>query len=416
MLLVTTAAMLATGPGQTVIVSEFKDPIASDLGLSETQMSAAYMVGTVAASLPLVLIGWFSDRVGPRKAMMCVAVAFGAACVLAGQALGLVTLTLAFFGLRFLGQGALGLVSGHALAMWFERRLGTMNGLKMMGAQLGFAAMPIVVAALIVLLGWRHAYAALGVAVVVVVVPMAWFIARDRPEMVGQRIDGDPLEDQPGHEHDDESEEFDPTGHLHVDPAFTLFEAAKTRAFWILSLAMSLSGLIGTGLIFHTTSMLCERGVEDPVGSGISAGVKSVWSLTMMATVFPAGWLADRIAARVLLPLSVLLLAMSAALPLIFLAGTSVLYAMMAMFALSQSAAMGVGAPAVARYFGRAHHGAIRSCTMLLGVAGTGLGPVMLGWSLDETGSSRPGLIGYIALCVPIFFGACFLKRPSSKL
>ena len=36
-----------------------------------------------------------------------------------------VALIVGFFSLRFLGQAALSLYSGHTLALWFERRLGT---------------------------------------------------------------------------------------------------------------------------------------------------------------------------------------------------------------------------------------------------------------------------------------------------
>src|SRR5690606_7566649 len=35
----------------------------------------------------------------------------------------------AFFLLRFLGQGSLSMVSGHAVAMWFHARLGRMEGI-----------------------------------------------------------------------------------------------------------------------------------------------------------------------------------------------------------------------------------------------------------------------------------------------
>jgi len=410
MLGVATAAFIATGPGQTVVVSQFNTSFREELELSASALGASYMIGTIAAALPLVLVGKASDRFGPRLIMGVVAAMFGLACAAVGLVQGVVGLTVAFLLLRFLGQGALGLVSGHQLALWFERRLGTANGLKLMGAQVGFAILPAVALGLIESIGWRLAYAALGLLVAAMVLPLVLLVARNHPEEVGQRIDGDPLVDPPGHEHDDESEEFDPSGHRHIDPAFTLKDALRTWSFWTVALTIALNGLIGTALIFHAQPLLEARGA-DPAAS---AAVLRTWSLTMMVAIFPAGWLADRLPARVLLPGSLVLLAASSLLPRAP-GGVPVMHGAMAAFGLSQSIAVGAGTPTIARYFGRAHHGAIRAAATLLAVIGTGLGPVMLGVSLDVFASFEPGLLGFAAMCAPPALAGLALRRPAAR-
>lgn len=404
---VATLLLIATAPGQTVVVSQFNNAISEDLGLSASALSTAYMVGTMSAALPLVFVGKLSDRFGPRVMAGVVALLFGLACALIGFATEAVTLTIGFFLLRFLGQGSLGLVSGHALALWFERRLGTMNGIKLTLTQVGFAAIPALALWLVQSVGWRTAYALLGLGVALLVVPLAIFVSRDHPEVVGQRLDGDPAHDPPGHEDDDESEEFDPTGHRHIDPAYTLRQALATPAYWILVLTISINGLIGTALIFHAQPML-EAGGLDP---NQSAAILRTWSIVMMVCIFPVGWLADRLPARALLPLSLTLLALSALLPTLA-DSLLVMHLSMGAFGLSQALSVGVGNPAVARYFGRAHHGAIRSFVMLVGVAGTGLGPVVLGVSVDRTGSFDAGLYACVAMCVPLLLASCALRRP----
>ena len=114
-----------------------------------------------------------------------------------------------------------------------------------------------------------------------------------------------------------------------------------------------------------------------------------------------------------LAPLSLGLLAMSAGAQQLE-GGLWVMHASMALFGLSQSVAAGSVPPAIARFFGRAHHGAIRACSTLLGVAGTGLGPVVLGLSIDKLGSFDPGLIAFIAACAALAAAGATLRRPNA--
>ena len=394
---VCTVAMIATSPGQTVVVSQFNTAMRESLGLSASALSVAYMVGTVSAALPLVFVGAASDRWGPRVVMGVVALLFGLACAGIGLARGVATLTVGFFLLRFLGQGSLGLVSGHALAMWFERRLGTVNGLKIVGTQLAFAFLPALALFLIERLGWRTAYAVLGAGVWVLVLPLAAFVSRNRPEDVGQRIDGDAEPD----------EDPDTPVTTEPDPAFTLRETLRTSAFWVVTVSMLLNGLIGTALLFHMQPLLEWRGIAIEE----SAAVVRTWSLTAMVCVLPCGWLADRWPPRAMLPMSLGMLAVASAAPMV--AGRVVeMHLAMVAFGVSQSLSIGAGVPTIARYFGRRHHGKIRGVVTKLGVAGTGLGPVVLGVSVDVTGTFAAGLWVFVGMCVVVGVAGLGLRRP----
>jgi MFS family permease len=396
MLAVATAVFIMTGPGQTVIVSQFNVSFRESLDLTEEQLGRAYMIGTVLAAFPLVLVGKASDRFGPRLVTSVVAILFAASCAIAGQAQGIVSLTIAFFLLRFLGQGALGLLSGHTIALWFERRHGTANGLKTMLTYLGFAAFPAVAIGLIDALGWRVAYTVLGAMVVIVVIPLTIFVSRDRPGDVGQRLDNLPPSARDGGE--DEPD---------FDPAFTLREAVATRAFWTIALTLASSGMIGTALIFHSQPLLEARGA-DPT---LSAAVLRTWSLTMTVAILPAGWLADRVHAAILLPLSLVLLGAASIAPELPF-GARAMHASLAAFGVSQAIAYGAGAPTLARYFGRAHHGAVRSLATLISVVGTGLGPVILGASISRTGSFTLGLAAFVAVCALLIIASATLRAP----
>jgi len=404
-----TVALVASAPGQTVVVSQFNESFTDTLGLTATQLSGAYLIGTAVAAMPLTLVGAIADKLGPRRVMFVVAFLFGGACIAAGQARSLPVLTLCFFGLRFLGQGSLSMLSGHILALWYERKLGTINGFKMIFAQAGFAASPLVAIGLIHWLGWRWAYAALGVLVWLLVLPLAAFVLKDRPEEKGQNIDGDPVDQSA-----DESAKTVPEAELgadhHQDPAFTLGQTISTRAFWILAGAMVLSGFTGTALLFHSQPILIARDL-DPA---FSAAMSTSWALAVAALVLPVGYLADRLPPRGLLAVAAMLMAASPAL-VVVADNVVLLCTAMALYGMAMAIGSAVGVPTVARYFGRRHHGSIRGFLTFLGVAGTGLGPVVLGVSLDYAGSFTIGLLVCAALAIALAVASLTLHRPISS-
>lgn len=396
-----TVALIASAPGQTVVVSQFNESFTTTLGLSATALSTAYLVGTVTAAMPLTLVGSVADKFGPRRVMFVVALLFGLACIAAGQARSLLVLTLCFFCLRFLGQGSLSMLSGHVLALWYERKLGTVNGVKMVFAQVGFMASPWLAIWLIAWLDWRWAYAVLGVLVWLVVLPLAAFVLRDRPEELGQNIDGDPLPEQ------QKGESAEAPAPRHADPAFTLKQTLATRAFWIVAGATVLSGFTGTALLFHSQPILIARGL-DPT---MSAAMSTSWALAVAVFVLPFGRLSDRLPPRGLLCLAGLLMAASPAI-VVFADSVVLLCSAMAVYGAAMAIGSAVGVPTIARYFGRKHHGAIRGFTTFLGVAGTGLGPVVLGVSLDYSGTFTIGLAACAALAVALALASLTLKRP----
>ena len=91
MLPVVLALNVASSPGQTYGISVFNPHIRSELGLSHSEISGAYTLGTLLASLPMVLVGTMMDRFGPRVVLAGVVSLFGLTCVGFSHATGLVT-------------------------------------------------------------------------------------------------------------------------------------------------------------------------------------------------------------------------------------------------------------------------------------------------------------------------------------
>ena len=402
----------ATMPGQTVIVSLFNDSYRQALGLSITELSVAYTIGTLFAALPISWVGRMADRHGLRLVTGGVVLAFALALGLLSQVRGPIMLGFGFFLIRCLGQGCLAMLSGHVIAMWFERRLGMAHAVVSIG---GFAAASALMAQptawLITELGWQATLGVLAGFVLVLTLPAVATVFRNRPEDVGQHLDG-------GAAADVDREAAVPAAGKPADPAFTVREAVRTRAYWICTLTMVFSGLIGTALIFHMSSMLQTAGL-DGAPRQVALAVQP-WPIAFGVATLVVGWLIDRFRPAPLLAIGALLLGVATLVCLAAARGSvsssmtvALMGAGMGLFGASQAAILGVASPTIARYFGRTHHGAIRGTVSAAGVASTGVGPLLAGVGYELAGQSFTALLaGFAACAVPLTVGALLLRPP----
>ena len=225
MLGVAIAMAVATMPSQTVVVSIFNDSFRSAAGLNIEELSRAYTFGTILAAFPLPWVGRMADRHGLRRVTAIVALACAASLVLLSQVNTLWQLAICFFLIRFLGQGSLGMLAGHTIAMWFERKLGKVHSiLAIAGFAGGSALMPAPTAWLIERFGYQTALMVLAAFVLLLVMPAVLFVFKNRPEDIGQHLDGDPVEHA---SHDTVHGGSAPPD----DPAFTRRQAMGTRAY-----------------------------------------------------------------------------------------------------------------------------------------------------------------------------------------
>ena len=114
--LLSTLGFLFSIPGQTMGMAVFTDQFIEVLGLSRTQLSLAYLFGTVGSSLFLTRAGRWYDRLGGRVMVSLASLALAAMLlfiaatdVLArtaggGPVIGFSLIMLGYFGVRFFGQ------------------------------------------------------------------------------------------------------------------------------------------------------------------------------------------------------------------------------------------------------------------------------------------------------------------------
>lgn len=381
------AAMFATAPGQTFVLSNFNSAIGEALELAPRTLAGAYLVGTLMSAGSLTHAGRLADRIGPRHLMAVAAVGLAVAGAAFSHASGVITLALAYFLLRFFGQGMLSMSSSHALALRFDARLGSVEGLKGAVFSGAIALMPQVAVATIADRGWREAAWMLPVGSAVVALVAAYVLLDPDPPAVSRDKGSD--------------------GSAAEDAGFTLPEARRTRPFWILVGSSAFTGSAITAVHFHLQPILGEAGL----GEGVAAATFMAFAAAGFITTLVGGVLVDRIAPGPILSSGLALL-------LVGVAGTAlapsvtVAHAGMGALGLGHGLIGAVAGTTLARFFGRAHHGAIRGASTTAVVAGAACGPYLVGLLADAVGgySNAMAIVALVALPLPIL--ALSLRPP----
>ena len=397
MLAVAMLVQMATVPGQTFGISVFNPHLLRTFSLSQSELSGAYMFGTLLASIPMIYVGVLMDRHGPRKTLAVVASLFGLACIGMSQTQGLFSVFLGFLFLRMLGQGAMTFLAANTVAMWFNRRLGIASAIMSLSEAISLGVFPAMNLLLIQTMGWRTAYATLGIGVWTVVLPLLALAFRNRPEDIGQVVDG-------SRDAAVESSSFE--GRSGRDHTFG--EALRTRPYWIMAGASALASMIITGIHFHAIQIYVDQGMRD----ADAAAMFATYAVAVTVSMLIAGLVANRVPLNLLLSTSMAGLSGGIAL-LTQVVDTSTSNLFAAVAGGAQGFFAVVSATIWVRYYGRRHLGKIRGGLTTVGVASSSAGPFVMGAAYDLFGGYHEVLWVFVAITAPMVVITLGATRPA---
>jgi MFS family permease len=187
-------------------------------------------------------------------------------------------------------------------------------------------------------------------------------------------------------------------------------EAIGTAAFWVFAVGTALYGLVASGIGLFNESILAQRGF----GPDIYYQSLVVTAITGLAGNFGGGWLARRSSLTRLMALSLFVLAAG----LIFLPFLSSVVQVMAW-----AGAMGLSGGLVMvlffsvwpRVFGRRHLGRIQGGAQALTVLASAIGPLLLAWCVERTGSYAAMFWILAAVIAGVAFAALAAPLPSPR-
>jgi MFS family permease len=357
----------------------YYDFMVREFGWSRAQVTSGNAISKLLIG-PLFgfAAGWIVDRFGPRRLMM-------AGIVMAGGALvGLAHMTALWMFYLFYIFNAIGYVCGGPLpnqvllSRWFDKGRGKAMGFAYLGIGIGGYLVLKLSPNLVSAFGWRGALQWLGIAIVVLALPMAYFV-RDTPDDADDSMHARP-------------ERSGLQGSA-VAPIASLF---RDRAFYLLAIGSMCSIAAVGGTNQHLKLYLS---LDLKYSQEIAATITSTVLFCSIFGRLLMGWLADRIPKKAVMILIYVLVAGS--IPLLLTGGS-----MPALYAFSVVFGLGLGGEYMIIPLMAVELFGVRVLGRLLGVILTADGvaeatsPMLIGYLRDHSASYQSGflLLIFIAL------------------
>ena len=350
------------------------EPMRRQFGWSRTLISGAYTLSRVESGVLGPLGGWLVQRFESRIVMA------GGFVILS---LGLVLLSLtknvpmfyASFLILSIGSGlAAWTPVVPALTNWFRRRRAMAVGLTMMGMGFGGIVVAPVVAFFIDNFSWDKTALGCGIIALIIGIPLSR-VMRYSPEQYGLLPDGDKPEDATKG-----SDKPKRTSAAEQEFDFTVKEALRSPAFWLMSIGHSVSLLTISSLSLHMVPYLeTELGFSTERAAMAYASV----SAFLMAAQPVGGFLGDRLPKRYIAAGT--MLGHASALLILALAGG---FWLVILAAAIQGMSWGIRGPVITamrgEYFGRKNFPMIQGYSHLVLMGGQIVGPMLLGYMADN--------------------------------
>ena len=355
---------------------------------SRAKVSLLPSVMAFSAGATVLPVGWLLDRVEARVVMTLGAISAGSAFLIASRSDSFAPLIAAYL-LLGVGLSAATLPpAAFVIANWFDSRRGLAMGITFAGVSAGVMVMTLLSNYVIQGWGWRTAYVALGVPIILLLVPLIALVVRSRP---------------PG------KQKMTVAQGANLLEGFEMLEAFRARSFWMLLAANLCFAIVASGTVVHFIAYLLGLGYKanaSALAMSILAGLAAFGKPGM-------GYVADRISARLALTLNfaagalafVLLLSVARAFLLvlfILVAGVAI-YAPLVLLPLL-----------VAESLGRRRYGVLGALTGIAHTLGLTLGPLEAGRIFDMTGSYG-GAFQFFIILNAIGAGAAFACRPYAE-
>jgi MFS family permease len=275
------SAVVFVSTGVRFSVGPFLKPMVADLGTDRASYSLVVALSLLLYGAFMPFVGRLVDRAGARPVTVGGIVVFSLGVAATGQVRSLWQLALVYGVVVALGLSATGhVVASAALSRWFVRRRATALSVVGASSMAGMSLLVPVAMWLVLTIGWRAAYGVLGLASLVLLLPLGLGVVRESPEALGLSPDG-----------------AAPPAGGSGDPAGERTEvgaAVRSAPFWQLAGGMFGCGFSMSLLSAHGVPMLTDHGYPGMLASwalGLLGGSSMVFAIGL-------GAVADRFGRR----------------------------------------------------------------------------------------------------------------------
>lgn len=381
-------AMVATLPGRTQGLGLVTEPLLADFNLDRFTYATINLWATLIGALFSIGVGRFIDQIGSRIVIAVVTIALGLVVVAMSSISSVMWLTVLITLTRGFGQSALSVVSLTMVGQWFRRKLSLAMAIYAVVLSMGFMIAFPMVGDSVASRGWRATWMTIGLTLLFIFTPLAIWLVRDTPESMGLALDGDAIRTGAGTGAASAVAAAHPpalgsqAGVSEELTGMKWLDALRTPAFWVFALASSTYGLVSSGISLFNESILTERGFD------YQTFYQSLIIVAMTGLLgnFIGGWLSDRWRLNRLMAMTMFLLMIALiALPSVRTVAHVMAYATV----------MGLAGGFVtvlffafwSRVYGRRELGRIQGSAQAMTVFASAIGPLLLAFSKDATGS-----------------------------
>jgi MFS transporter, OFA family, oxalate/formate antiporter len=395
------AQFVAAGT-QNYVIGAFLAPMSEELGWTRAEYTYPRTVSQVVMALAGFFVGAQVDRHGGRGLMLVGTVVLSAALGALGWtrslwewiALNGVVLTI---GTALVGN----LVVNVTLAKWFVALRGRAVAISAMGISFAGVVLPPLATHLVDEFGWRAAWRLIAIGTALVLVP-ASLLMRRAPEDHGLYPDGlSHAQIAAGH---------GASASEDLARSLTRTEALRSTAFYLLVLAFGLFFLNIGVVLLQTIPFLTDAGFTRSMAALMitAASIPSLLSKPIWGhfiDLLDARPLAAAGAATTGLGLLVIVLAARAGSPAMVCAGYVVL-------GIGWGGMVPLQEVIWARFFGRAHLGAVRSAALPFAILLSAAGPLVTSYYYDVVGNYDGALLAVAAASFASAFMLGWLPEP----
>jgi sugar phosphate permease len=367
----------------------------TDLGWTRQFVTSGNAYSKIVVALLFGLVaGVIVDAFGPRRLMLVGIVMAGAAVM------GLSTVTATSFLLFYLcyGLNALGYVFGGPLpnqvllSRYFDKGRGRAMGVAYLGIGIGGAVVMQLLPYLIQTLGWRGALRTMGVLMIVLAFPAAWFV-REPEDARAKLAAQEPLMRRI-------------VASLREVPAF-LREMLRQPAFYLLAIgSMASIGAVGGTMQNLKLYLSLDRGFSEAQAGNVGTTIL----LGSLVGRLAMGWLADMWPKKHVMLLVYTIVAV--AIPLVYLAPSGgALTAAAFLFGIGLGGDYMIIPLMAAELFGLARMGRVMGIVLTADGVAEAVIPMGVATIRDGAGSYGPGFALLAALALVGAVAVAFLPR-----
>jgi MFS family permease len=322
------------------------------------------------------LVGQLIPRFGVKRIIIVGALLMSASFVFFSMMLALwqyylVCIVLAI-GWTFAGS----IPTTHSVSDWFEKKRGMATGIMMVGVGLGGFSIAPLTRRLIDVLVWKTTFILYAIATSAILIPIAAAIFKRRPAERGVLPDGELAVDEP------DSENTSAGGSPPVINGWTLKDAVRTSAFWIISAIFVLVTFGQTALLLNQVRHFESIGISP----GDAANALGYCAMLGMAGKLFFGAMADRYSSRYAMAVCFGLQSVGTVI-LIYTGALGSVWWFVLIWGFAMGGVITLQPLIVAECFGMKSFGVILGMTFVATTIGSAAGPPFAGMIFDKYGS-----------------------------